>query len=98
MRAPLKSLRFRFDHRWVPRHASAYLDRELASAQRARLERHVDDCPECRRLLRELNALVVALGTLQDEQGEPVAHAIFSSVRGRLDERAQDGHAQDGHE
>lgn len=86
MKHPLRRLSFRLDHRWVPRHASQYLDGELAPARRARLQRHLDECPECRALLRELAALVSALGTLRDDQGAPVAKTIFSSLRGRMDD------------
>lgn len=86
MQGPLNRLRFRLDHSWTPRKVSPYLDGELSQSERERLERHVEDCPECRELLRELNALIVTLGTLRDEQGAPVAHAIFSAVRDRLDE------------
>lgn len=85
MRSPLRRLRFRLDHHWTPRNVSRYLDGELSQSGRERLEHHVEDCPECRELLRELNALIVTLGTLRDEQGAPVAHAIFSAVRDRLD-------------
>ena len=84
-------LRFRLDHRWTPLHASPYIDGELSPAHGARLERHIEGCPECRELLRELNALTLALGTLRDEDGVPVAEAILSSVRQRIDETAQDG-------
>ncbi len=89
MKAPLHR-RFRLDHRWAPRNVSLYLDGELRSSERKRLEHHVDDCPECRELLRELSALIVKLGTLRDDRGAPVAQAILSSVRDRLDE-PQDG-------
>jgi anti-sigma factor RsiW len=90
MEHPLHRLRFRFDHRWVPGHASPYLDGELSPARRARLQRHLDECPECRALLHELSALVAALGTLHDDDGAPVAKTIFSSLRGRLDEPSRD--------
>jgi anti-sigma factor RsiW len=86
MNVLLSWLRFRFDHRWVPHHVSPYLDGELSQPERGRLERHVDDCPECRELLRALKALIVTLGMVRGEQDPPVAQAIFSSVRGRLEE------------
>ena len=79
-------LRFRFDHRWAPRKVSPYLDGELSRSERERLEHHVKDCPECRELLRELDALIDALGALRAEQTAPVADAMLSLVRGRLGE------------
>lgn len=90
MRGLLKRLRFRSDHRWTPPHASPYLDGELPRAQRARVERHIADCPECRALLRELGALVVALGTLRGGSGVPVAESVVSSVRNRIEAAGQD--------
>ncbi|MHB8234100.1 MAG: anti-sigma factor family protein [Solirubrobacteraceae bacterium] len=84
------SLRFVLDHRWTPVHVSPYLDDELSAAQRARLERHIEQCPECRELLRELQRLIVSLGTLSDDTGAPVAASILAAVRSRMDEAPQD--------
>ena len=90
MKGPFSRLRFRLDHAWTPDHVSPYLDGDLSSGQRARVERHVEDCPECRELLRELGAVIVALGTLHDDAGAPVAQAILSSVRRRIEEAEPD--------
>jgi anti-sigma factor RsiW len=54
-------VRFRRDHRWTPRHVSPYLDDELASGARARLQRHVAECPECRGVLRSLERMLLRL-------------------------------------
>src|ERR1035441_5013331 len=63
----MRPLPYRFgflrDHRWVPPHASDYLDSELSPRERRRVERHTADCPECRELLRSLQALIGVLGT-----------------------------------
>jgi anti-sigma factor RsiW len=91
MLGPLNRLRFALDHRWTPAHASAYLDDELSASERERVERHTADCPECRELLLQLSAMIGALGTLRDEQGELVAGAILSSVRGRLQASPRNG-------
>ncbi len=86
MRGLFSRMRFRLDHAWTPPNSSPYLDGELSRTQRARLERHIEECPECRELLRALGALIVALGTLHDHTGAPVAQTILSTVRSRLDE------------
>jgi len=65
---------------------SAYLDGELGSSARARIERHTQDCPECRRLLDGLRRMLGALHHLSPPSGGADALAIAASVRGRLDE------------
>jgi anti-sigma factor RsiW len=84
-------VRFVYDHRWVPRHASAYLDGELDRSGRRRVERHVGECPECRELLSNLRAVIGALATMRDDQPELVAGAVLASIRSRLAEHSQDG-------
>jgi anti-sigma factor RsiW len=91
MRGLFSRLRFRLDHAWTPPNTSPYIDGELSRTQCARLERHIEECPECRELLRELEALIVALGTLHDDTGAPAARAILSTVRSRIDEAPRDG-------
>jgi len=76
--------RFRRDHRWAPGRMSDYLDGELAPARRARMERHLGEFADCRRLLAGLRRTVDALHRLT-APGEGVdALAIAASVRGRL--------------
>ena len=65
---------------------SEYLDDELAPRERARLERHAHDCPECERLLAGLRAVVHGLGRLSTPAGGPGAARIAAAVRGRLGE------------
>jgi anti-sigma factor RsiW len=84
-------LRFLRDHRWVPPHASGYLDAELGPHARRRLEGHTADCPECRELLRSLGALIGALGTIRGDEALPVAGAVRAAVHSRLSERPRDG-------
>jgi anti-sigma factor RsiW len=84
MRSGPHRLEFVRDHRWVPPHASEYLDGELGRRERARVERHTRDCPECRELLASLRALIEALGTLRGDEERVVAGAVLASVQSRL--------------
>ena len=60
----LARIRFRRDHRWAPDRMSEYLDGELAPRRRTRIERHLAECAECRRLIARLTRLVDALHRL----------------------------------
>ena len=64
---------------------SAYLDGELAAGRRARLERHVRDCDDCRRLLAGLRAVLAALHRLAALGTSADASRIAASVRVRMD-------------
>jgi anti-sigma factor RsiW len=83
MTNPLRGMRFRRDHRWTPRHLSAYLDEDLVARSRARIQRHVRECPECRHALHSLERM---LGRLRDlpplSDGE--TPDIAAAVRRRL--------------
>jgi anti-sigma factor RsiW len=77
---------FRRDHRWAPNHMSDYLDGELASSRRRRIERHAEECPDCRRLLAVLRRMLGALHRLAPPAGGVDAMQIAASVRLRLGE------------
>ena len=79
----VSSLRFRRDHRWAPARMSGYLDAELAAHRRARMERHLAACAECRRLLRGLRQVTDALHRLPFPEGGDAAR-LTASVRLRL--------------
>jgi anti-sigma factor RsiW len=83
----LTRLRFRRDHRWAPDRMSEYLDRELADGGRERMERHVSECPECRRLLTGLGLVVEALHALSAPEGGRGAVQIAATVRAQISER-----------
>ncbi len=78
--------RVRRDHRWAPGHMSGYLDGELASNGRMRMERHVGECDECRRLLAGLRGMLDALHRLPASSDGSDATRIAASVRARLSE------------
>jgi anti-sigma factor RsiW len=65
---------------------SAYLDADLAARPRRRLERHLAECSECRRLIAGLAQVVDALHLLDRRSGKQDALRIASAVRGRLGE------------
>ncbi|HEY1592573.1 MAG TPA: zf-HC2 domain-containing protein [Solirubrobacteraceae bacterium] len=81
----LHRLRFRRDHRWAPGQMSGYVDGELAHAPRARIEHHLGECAECRRLLAGLRRTLDALHRLPAPSGGVDAAALATSVRVRLD-------------
>jgi anti-sigma factor RsiW len=78
--------RFRLDHRWAPRRMSDYLDGELASTGRIRMDRHVGECEECRRVLAGLGAMLEQLHRLSGRGSEVDAVQLVAAVRGRLRE------------
>lgn len=79
-------LRFRRDHRWAPPHMSAYVDDDLPLRARTRLERHVEECPECRGVLKSLRRMLGLLGGLGPGSTRPDVPDIAGAVRARLRE------------
>jgi anti-sigma factor RsiW len=63
---------------------SAYLEGDLASRARGRLERHTRECAECRGVLRSLRRMLGRLHSLPASRGE--AADIALAVRRRLHE------------
>lgn len=61
---------------------SAWLDRELADAARARLEVHLAGCPACSAMLDELRQLRTELRALP---GETLGFDLSELIRGRLE-------------
>jgi anti-sigma factor RsiW len=76
--------RFERAHRWAPGQMSAYLDGELAENLRARMERHLGECAECRRLLASLKRTIERLGSLAAPGGGQDPREIAAAVRVRL--------------
>jgi anti-sigma factor RsiW len=65
---------------------SAFVDGELQSAGRRRLERHVGECHECRLLLAGLRATLNGLHGLAAASGHIDAEQLAATVRLRLGE------------
>jgi anti-sigma factor RsiW len=84
MSHPYHRVRFRLDHRWAPAHMSDYLDAELSSARGQRMERHVRECDECRRVLAGLRATLRALRAVRASSGRVDPARMAASVRLRL--------------
>jgi len=82
----LYRMRFRLDHRWAPAHMSDYLDEELDTRRRRRLERHVGQCEECDRLLAGLRAMLRLLHALTPPSGDVDVARIAASARLRIEE------------
>jgi anti-sigma factor RsiW len=78
--------RFERDHRWAPDRMSDYLDGDLAAGALTRIERHLGECDECRRLLKGLRQTLDALHRLSAPTSVTNAQAIAASVRVRLTE------------
>jgi anti-sigma factor RsiW len=57
---------------------SEYLDGRLAADERARLERHLDECPGCVEYLAQLRVTIDALG--RAEPGDLPANALAEFV------------------
>ena len=76
--------RFARDHRWTPGRLSAYLDGDLAGRARARLERHVADCPECRGALHSLARMLSRLQHLPAPSDNPDPRELAAAVAARL--------------
>jgi anti-sigma factor RsiW len=82
----LARIRFRRDHQWAPDRMSEYLDGELRPQPRTRIERHLAECAECRRLIAGLTRLVDALHRLPAPEPARDPVRLAAAVRVRLEE------------
>jgi anti-sigma factor RsiW len=69
------------DHEWSQRHLSHYVEGDLSSRARRRLDRHARDCADCGRGLRAMRALVRAVSGLDALAGVRAPATIFDRVR-----------------
>jgi anti-sigma factor RsiW len=84
-----RSVRYRRDRRWAPRRMPAYLDDELPTRARTRLERHARDCQECRWVLGTLRRMLGPLERTPPASTTEETLDIASAVRARLHERGE---------
>ena len=82
----LHRARFWFDHRWAPEYMSEYIDAELSSGRRRRMQRHLGECEECDRLLAGLRAMLGVLHSLASPSPGLDVARMTASVRLRLGE------------
>lgn len=61
--------------------ASAYLDGELAAAERQRVHAHTHACPKCRELLVSLRRTLISLGGLRRAAPESVVPEVLEALR-----------------
>ena len=83
MMARMLSPRFMRDHMWTRKHLSEYLDEELDTRERERVERHARVCPSCHRLLATLRKTLEGLHALgrQPLPAEGVADSVIARLR-----------------
>jgi predicted anti-sigma-YlaC factor YlaD len=77
----LERRRFMRHHRWTQAHLSDYLDGDLQSGDRERVEEHVHWCPECRRLLESLRRTLHGLMDLRVTPAESIAPDVIDRLR-----------------
>jgi predicted anti-sigma-YlaC factor YlaD len=81
IRRLLAKRRFMRDHRWTQAHLSDYLDGDLRSPERERVEEHVHWCPECRRVLESLRRTLKGLMDLRMAPDDSVAPGVIDRLR-----------------
>jgi len=69
------------DHQWSQRHLSHYVEGDLPSRARRRLDRHARNCADCARGIRAMRALVHAVRGLDGLGGVRAPATIFDRVR-----------------
>jgi len=62
---------------------TAYLERALPPADRARVEAHLAACPHCTRYLEQMRQTIAATGKLHEDDLSPAARdALLAAFRG----------------
>jgi anti-sigma factor RsiW len=69
------------DHEWSQRHLSHYVEGDLRTRARRRLDRHARGCADCSRGIRAMRALVHAAQGLGGPAGAQAPATIFDRVR-----------------
>lgn len=66
IRDMLRKRRFMREHDWTYHHLHDYVDGDLPSVDRRRIEEHTGLCPDCRRMLAALQRTLQGLLSLRD--------------------------------
>ncbi len=84
----LHPLRFHRDHRFTRAQGSAYLDGDLGTDDRGRVESHMHMCPPCARFMAGLRRTVSALGKLRGTEtpGVSVSDGVLARLRDQPDD------------
>ena len=74
---------------------NAYLDNELSASEKAEMERHAAECPECARMLGEYKSIHAMLGELDRDIAVPeeASRAWRAAVRDEAETRKRKGKA-----
>ncbi|UTI64007.1 zf-HC2 domain-containing protein [Paraconexibacter antarcticus] len=80
----MKRPRRQDDHAWSQLHLSHATEGDLSRRQRRRFDGHLARCPQCRRGLQSLEALVRALTRLHDAPAPGVREDIYIHLRDRI--------------
>lgn len=74
------------DHEKLKELVSSYLDGELGQDEQALVRRHLEECPECRQVYREMNELGEVMGKMtMKEPPKEVWKMYTESVYNRLE-------------
>ena len=73
--------RYMREHRWTHAHLSEYLDAELGTDERDRVEAHTSICPQCTRVLATLRRTLERLALLGAEQRPGIADGVVERLR-----------------
>ena len=74
------------DHEKLKELVSSYLDGELGQEERELVERHLEECPECRQAHREMSELGEVMGTMAiKDPPKEVWRMYTESVYNRLE-------------
>jgi hypothetical protein len=69
------------DHQWSQRHLSHYVEGDLRSHARRRLDRHALNCADCGLGIRAMRALAYVIPGLGGQSGVHAPVTIFDRVR-----------------
>lgn len=68
----------------IRKRLEAFLDGEVEEAEKTEIQRHVEECPECARALRQLQNLS---GVLQTWKAEELPRGLYDRLKSRLESR-----------